>query len=173
MTSHLLRVVENTSVELGALIQTEYLHRTLSCPEWTQFSWHYQGASEILYSEPFQKLMLPMRLAMASILDAVLFWFMQQPLFFSELKSAWYKIVQSNVPDIAEYRRLHRKANLYYNSPLPNETTLNQLFEEMGPKEEARKSVGTQIEDISGDRGWVNDQQHNLLTVCRERRGSL
>ncbi|KAJ4173714.1 hypothetical protein NW754_012710 [Fusarium falciforme] len=71
MISYLLRIVEDTSVQLGRVVRAEYLHRPLGCSEWNQFSWYYQAALDILAWERSKKLMRPMRLALASVLDAI------------------------------------------------------------------------------------------------------
>ncbi|KAM0437707.1 hypothetical protein ACHAPT_002072 [Fusarium lateritium] len=137
MASYLLQIVEDTSSQLGRLVDTEYLYRTLECSEWTQFSWYYQGALEILVHERSKKLMMPMRLALAGVLDAILFWLMRQPLFLSVLQTTWQGILQTSVLDIAEYRQLMRDANPYSNSPLPNEAALGKLFDDV--EEERRQ----------------------------------
>jgi hypothetical protein len=174
MAKHLLRVVENTSVEIGAVIRRYYLHRDIDCSSWVQFSWHYQTALEVIVREQPQKLMLPMRLAMASILDAMLFWLARQPLFVSELKSSWWKILQMSMPDIAEYKRLCRNPGIY-NSPLPSETALREMFEEMKPEneKEATKSVATQTGDIPENTASGGDPRYYFPVVHRERRVSL
>ncbi|KAF4436261.1 hypothetical protein FACUT_6653 [Fusarium acutatum] len=153
MTCHLLRVVENTSSELGALIRRDHISQKLDCSQWVQFSWHYQRALDIIVRGQPQKLMVPMRLAMASILDAVLFWVVRHPLFASDLKTPWQKILENSMHDIAEYKQQCRSAHLF-NSPLPDELTLLELFAQTKAEKEPpepSKSVGTQTEDDGSD----------------------
>ncbi|RSL48310.1 hypothetical protein CEP54_012984 [Fusarium duplospermum] len=141
MISYLLRIVEDTSVQLGRVVRTEYLHRPLGCSEWNQFSWYYQAALDILAWERSKKLMRPMRLALASVLDAILFWLMRQPLFVSVLQTTWHKVLRASVMDIAEYRQLTRDANPFTNSALPDEAALRKLLDEV---EEERKQFKKQ-----------------------------
>ncbi|KAG8675185.1 hypothetical protein FPOAC2_01232 [Fusarium poae] len=174
MAKHLLRVVENTSIEIGSFIRRHYLHRDIDCSSWVQFSWHYQTALEVIVREQPQKLMVPMRLAMASILDAMLFWLARQPLFVSELKSSWWRIMQMSMPDIAEYKRLCRTPD-NYNSPLPSEMALREMFEEMKPgyERETTKSVATQTGDNPENTVSVGDPRYYFPVVHRGRRVSL
>ncbi|GKU03761.1 hypothetical protein FLAG1_08281 [Fusarium langsethiae] len=147
---------------------------TGNCSSWVQFSWHYQTALEVIVREQPQKLMVPMRLAMASILDAMLFWLARQPLFVSELKSSWWKIMQMSMPDIAEYKRLCRSPS-NYNSPLPNEMALREMFEEIKPGHERKttKSVATQTGDASEDTVSGGSSRYYFPITHRERRVSL
>ncbi|KAF5552960.1 hypothetical protein FNAPI_6878 [Fusarium napiforme] len=174
MTRHLLHVVENTSSELGALIHRDHISQKLDCSKWVQFSWHYQRALDIIVRGQPQKLMVPMRLAMASILDAVLFWVVRHPLFASDLKTPWQRILENSMHDIAEYKQLCRSTHLF-NSPLPDELALLELFEqtkaEKGPPEPS-KSVGTQTED-GGSEQELKGQRSDVSFTQRERRGSL
>ncbi|KAF4455090.1 hypothetical protein F53441_2529 [Fusarium austroafricanum] len=174
MANHLLRVVENTSIELGALVQRDPIHRALNCSQWAEFSWHYQSALEIILGGQPQKLMKPMRLAMASILDAVLFWVLRHPLFASELNTSWQRMLQNSMHDIAEYKQLCRSPQIF-NSPLPSEFALMQLFEGTKPvkQREPTKSAGTQTEGILSDTDRKKGTAYGLPIVRRERRDSL
>ncbi|KAM6539030.1 hypothetical protein FALCPG4_000872 [Fusarium falciforme] len=142
MISYLLRIVEDTSVQLGRVVRAEYLHRPLGCSEWNQFSWYYQAALDILAWERSKKLMRPMRLALASVLDAILFWLMRQPLFVSVLQTTWHKVLRASVMDIAEYRQLTRDANPFTNSALPDEPALRKMLDKV---EEERKQFKKQV----------------------------
>lgn len=141
MISYLLRIVEDTSVQLGRVVRAEYLHRPLGCSEWNQFSWHYQAAMGVLLWERSKKLMRPMRLALASVLDAILFWLLRQPLFVSVLQTTWHKVLRASVMDIAEYRQLTRDANPFTNSALPDEAEIRKILDEV---EEERKQYEQQ-----------------------------
>jgi hypothetical protein len=174
MASHLLRVIESTSSELGALIRRDHVSQKLDCSQWVQFSWHYQGALDIIIRGQPQKLMVPMRLAMASILDAVLFWVVRHPLFASDLKASWQRMLQNSMHYIAEYKQLCRSAHLF-NSPLPDELALLELFEETKAEwepPEPSKSVGTQT-DNPPDQELKEGQTTDFPFTHRERRGSL
>ncbi|KAF4342601.1 hypothetical protein FBEOM_3458 [Fusarium beomiforme] len=174
MASQLLRMVENTSTELGALIQRGYIYENMDCSEWIHFSCHYQSALDIIIRGQPQKLMIPMRLAMASILDAVLFWVVRHPLFTKELKASWQGILQISMHDIAEYKQLCRGTPMF-NSPLPGELALMELFEETkaGKELEPTKSVGTQTEDNSSDKDAEEGQRNGLPFAHRGRHGLL
>ncbi|UPK98158.1 hypothetical protein LCI18_009093 [Fusarium solani-melongenae] len=169
MISYLLRIVEDTSVQLGRVVRAEYLHRPLECSEWNQFSWYYQAALDILAWERSKKLVRPMRLALASVLDAILFWLMRQPLFVSVLQTTWHKVLRASVMDIAEYRQLTRDANPFTNSALPDELALRKMLDEVEEerkqfKKQAKKrrvftenglmlASGAELEGIRGRRG--------------------
>ncbi|KAM5356047.1 hypothetical protein ACJ41O_002693 [Fusarium nematophilum] len=164
MASRLLQIVENTSAELGTLVRTEYLHRVLDCAEWVQFSWHYQNAVDILFHETPQKLMRPMKLAMVSIIDAVLFWLIRQPLFLSVIQTTWHGILQTIVVNIAEFRQESRDANPYANSPLPTEAALRNLFAEAdgetGGHGKARVGASSN-EALVAPEGWATwEEKH-------------
>ncbi|KAF5660959.1 hypothetical protein FHETE_8624 [Fusarium heterosporum] len=173
LASHLLREVENTAVELGTLIQGEYLRQNLDCAQWVQFSWHFENALELILQEKPDQLMMPMKLAMASILDAIIFWVVKQPLFNSELRSSWRRIMQKSLRDIAEYKQLQR--NALHTTLLPREAVLRELFEEMKPRteEEITRSAGTQTENTPVVPGERDDRKHTFPAVRRERRCSL
>jgi hypothetical protein len=173
LASYILRNVENASVELGNLIQGEYLHRTLNCSQWVQFSWHYQRALDIVLRQQPRKLMMPMRLAMASILDAVIFWVVRQSLYTTELGMSWHGIIQSSMRDIAEYKQLQRSA--LRTSLFPNEAVLRELFEEMKPlnEKEATTSASMQVKGTPAVTDTNNDRSYGLSTIRRERRCSL
>ena len=111
---------------------------------------------------------------MASILDAMLFWLARQPLFVSELKSAWWKILQMSMADIAEYKRLCRISGSY-NSPLPTEMALREMFEETKSAEEriGIKSVATQTGDVSESTDCQGDPRYHFPVLHRTRRVSL
>ncbi|CAJ0546132.1 Ff.00g096050.m01.CDS01 [Fusarium sp. VM40] len=173
LASYIIRNVENASVELGNLIQGEYLHRSLDCSQWVQFSWHYQRALDIVLRQQPRKLMMPMRLAMASILDAVIFWVVRQSLYTTELGSSWHGIIQSSMRDIAEYKQLQRSAQR--NSVLPSEAVLRGLFEETEPmdEKEAKMSASVQFKGASAVTETNNGRSCGLHTIRRKRRCSL
>lgn len=173
LASYILRNVENASVELGNLIQGEYLHRSLDCSQWVQFSWHYQRALDIVLRQQPRKLMMPMRLAMASILDAVIFWVVRQSLYTTELGSSWHGIIQSSMRDIAEYKQLQRSA--LRSNILPSEAVLRELFEETKPldEKEAKMSASMQLKGASAATDTNNGRSYGLPTIRRKRRCSL
>ncbi|SPJ78023.1 uncharacterized protein FTOL_06412 [Fusarium torulosum] len=173
LASYILRNVETASVELGNLIQGEYLHRSLNCSQWVQFSWHYQRALDIVLRQQPRKLMMPMRLAMASILDAVIFWVVRQPLYTTELGMSWHGIIQSSMRDIAEYKQLQR--SVLRTSLFPSEAVLRELFEEMKPlnEKEATISASMQVEGTSAVTDTDNGRSYGLPIIRRERRCSL
>ncbi|KAM0345278.1 hypothetical protein ACHAPU_006677 [Fusarium lateritium] len=173
LASHLLCEVENTAVELGTLIQREYLRRTLDYAQWVQFSWHYESALELILQEKPRQLMVPMKLAMASVLDAIIFWVVKQPLFNTELRSSWSRIIQKSLYDVSEYKQLQRTA--LHTTLLPREAVLRELFEKMKPGKEVEvtRSAGTQTEMAPVVPDERNDRKHTFSAVRRERRCSL
>ncbi|KAH6997801.1 hypothetical protein BKA56DRAFT_664466 [Ilyonectria sp. MPI-CAGE-AT-0026] len=137
MAAHLLRIVEKTSVELGTLVTTRYLHQNLDDYEWVEFSWHYQNALDILYAQGSQTLMMPMRLAMVSVLDTTLFWLVRHPAFINLLQTTWQHFPNTLLLDQAEYRRLLKENNPTTKSPVPTEAALEKLF----AKEEIESTI--------------------------------
>ncbi|KAF4448956.1 hypothetical protein FALBO_16729 [Fusarium albosuccineum] len=156
MTNRLLQIVKNTSIELGTL-----------------FSWHYRSALGILYHERPKRLMMPMRLAMASVLDAVVYWLIRQPLFLSVIRTTWEEVLQTAVLDIAEYRRLLREANPYTNSVLPNEAAIKKLFAEADKGKEKKSRVSAENGEASSHEKSGDLQRQASLKSGRARRGSL
>lgn len=130
LASHLLRIVEDTAMELGNLVKAQYLDRFLSYTEWVQFQWHYQSALEIIYHDRHSRLMSPIRLAIAGVLDALLFWLIRQPAFLELLQTTWRRLLRSTVLDIAEYRDLITSLNPHAIRSVSTEAELRQLFEE-------------------------------------------
>ncbi|KAM0337290.1 hypothetical protein ACHAPQ_003227 [Fusarium lateritium] len=173
LASYILRNVETASVGLGNLIQGEYLHRSLNCSQWVQFSWHYQRALDIVLRQKPRKLMMPMRLAMASILDAVIFWVVRQSLYSTELGHSWQVIIQSSMRDIAEYKQLQR--SILRNRLFPSEAVLRELFEEMKPlkEKEATVSSNMQVEGVLTVTDTNSSPSCGLPIIRRERRCSL
>jgi hypothetical protein len=169
LASYIICNVENAAVELGNLIKGECLHRSLDCSQWVQFSWHYQRALDIVLRQQPRKLMMPMRLAMASILDAVIFWVVRQSLYNTELGSSWHGIIQSSMRDIAEYKQLQRT------SVSPSEAVLRELFEETKPlyEKEAKMSASMQLKGASAATDTNNGRIYGLPTIRRKRRCSL
>ncbi|KAM0196792.1 hypothetical protein ACHAPI_005673 [Fusarium lateritium] len=173
LASYILRNVETASVGLGNLIQGEYLHRSLNCSQWVQFSWHYQRALDIVLRQKPRKLMMPMRLAMASILDAVIFWVVRQSLYSTELGHSWQIIIQSSMRDIAEYKQLQR--SILRNRLFPSEAVLRELFEEMKPLKEKESTVSSnmQVEGAPTVTDTNSGPSCGLPIIRRERRCSL
>ncbi|KAF4969405.1 hypothetical protein FZEAL_10230 [Fusarium zealandicum] len=176
MTSRLLQIVERTSIKLGGLVRTVYLHQTLERADWVQFSCHYQSALDILFHQGPKKLMMPMRLAMASVLDAVLYWLIRQPLFLSMIRTTWYGILQTSVLDMAEYRQLLKEVNPCVNSPLPDEAALKKLFAEadaVDKAEEDRGGMDQGLGEISCSSVSEAPRRQAPLEYRRTRRGSM
>ncbi|KPM45486.1 hypothetical protein AK830_g1038 [Neonectria ditissima] len=154
MAAHLLQIVEKTSTELGTMVTTHYLHKTLDDSEWMEFSWNYQNALDILYHQGPHTLMMPMRLAMAGIFDATLFWLAQQPVFMHLLRTTWQRCLYTLLLDQAEYRRLLRELNPSTNSPIPDEAELKKLF--------ANDEMENIAEDEAGNSGTED------MPMCRD-----
>ncbi|KAH7163281.1 hypothetical protein B0J13DRAFT_601818 [Dactylonectria estremocensis] len=168
MAAHLLRIVEKTSAELATLVTTDYLHRNLNDSELMDFSWHFQNALDILYNERCHHLMMPMRLAMAGLLDATLFWLVRQPGFIHLLQTTWQRFPQTILLDQAEYRRLVKQRNGTTKSPVPNEAALEKLF---GNGKSREVIVDAEVVDSSPSRTALSSRGR-AQTWCRRPRGS-
>ncbi|KAF7542504.1 hypothetical protein G7Z17_g11507 [Cylindrodendrum hubeiense] len=160
MAAHLLRIVERTSAELGTLVTTHYLHQTLDDSEWAEFFWHYQNALGILHHEGPHALMMPMRLAMAGVLDATLFWLVRQPAFINLLQTTRQLFPHTLLLDQAEYRRLLKEHNSTTNSPVPTEAGLKKLFE--------KAAIGDTIDDAA----TLEKAAPLMCALQREKRSS-
>ncbi|KAH7171173.1 hypothetical protein EDB81DRAFT_709748 [Dactylonectria macrodidyma] len=168
MAAHLLRIVEKTSTDLATLVTTDYFHRNMNNSELMDFSWHFQNALDILYNERCHKLMMPMRLAMAGLLDATLFWLARQPGFIHLLQTTWQRFPQTILLDQAEYRRLVKQRNGTPKSPVPNEAALEKLF---GNRNSGEATVDAGFVDDSPSR-TVLSSRGRAQTWCRRPRGS-
>jgi hypothetical protein len=137
--------------------------------EWMRFSFHYHNALMILYYYQPQDLMSPMRLAMASVLDAVLFWLVGQTVFNP---SNWQNVYQTLMADQAEYRRLLRDINPSMTSPVAPEAVLKKLIEgnKGYPRGKGDEQVGMALTDGAfnrtaldlGETGELNYRRSSL-----------
>ncbi|KAH6898807.1 hypothetical protein B0T10DRAFT_543726 [Thelonectria olida] len=164
LAARLLQNVEKTCKELGKLVVTwSYLGRPMDYHEWMRFSFHYHNALDILYYYGTQDLMVPMRLAMASVFDATLFWLVGQPVFNP---SSWANVYPTLMLDLAEYRRLLRDSNPSMNSPVAPDAVLNKLFK----SSKGDERVGMDLTDKSFSRTALDIEEGVELNY---RRSSL
>lgn len=127
LAARLLQSVERTAKKLGILVTTDRLYQPMDNEEWSQFSWHYRNALDMVYMQSLPKhLMMPMRLAIASVIDATLFWLAAQPVFNT---MNWQHVYTTLMLDQAEYRRLMMQCNPSMSSPIASEAVLKKLFE--------------------------------------------
>lgn len=106
MVTQLLRIVDDTAVKLGAVTTTQYLNQSLEGDELGSSVTHLHNALELLYREPSQDLVRPLRLAMAGVLDAMLFWLISQADFLDFVRKRWSHLLPKIATDQAEYRRI-------------------------------------------------------------------
>ncbi|KAF7560864.1 hypothetical protein G7046_g3303 [Stylonectria norvegica] len=130
LAKHLLRIVETTATELGTLSADNYHHRDLSLNEWTAFSWCFSNVFDIIYHHGPQRLMKPMRMAVASVLDATLFWMLQHPMMLGILRTTWHIHLPNISADHAEYRVLRGRLDANVVAGISDQTSLNQLFDQ-------------------------------------------
>ncbi|KAI9171608.1 hypothetical protein HJFPF1_01094 [Paramyrothecium foliicola] len=79
MMFQLVKTVEKTAIELGEYLRTKLRNSRMSEGEAGNFMIHLHNALEVAYGEPQQKLMEPMRMALASLLDTCILFVLQQP----------------------------------------------------------------------------------------------
>ncbi|KAI5466819.1 hypothetical protein BGZ63DRAFT_449059 [Mariannaea sp. PMI_226] len=130
LAARLLQIVEKTATNLQQLVTSgSHACRDLEYTECIQFSCNYQNALWILHHQSPLALMMPMRLALASVLDGTLFWLVRQPLFLEILRTTWRQVMDAVFFDQREYRRLFGDLNPLAQSPVASEAALQRLFE--------------------------------------------
>jgi hypothetical protein len=125
----ILNVVEQTARELEEAIR----HHQQNKGQGDMLSWigftedHLLDALELIYDQPSQELMKPMRMVMAAVLDNSLLWLLQRPSMKKRIgKDAWATQIDRFLGDITEYRRLKQaSAN---GSVIPDNQGISQLL---------------------------------------------
>lgn len=144
MVTHMLRIVEDTASNLTLTLTNRYFEAAARGDRCTiDFSeCHLRDALWLTYTQRAQVLMQPMRLAMASILDATLFWLLPQPAFQVELcKRPWSDWLQMILMDQIEYRQRLVKVHTHAGSTILDEKELDALL----ANEELRETANVVI----------------------------
>jgi hypothetical protein len=129
MIHKVLELVYKTTTALRSTVQDHLSdpHRRQSLGDAAAFVVHLHDALELTYGEHRQELMKPMRLALAGVLDASLFWLVSYPLFLDLVSSPmWKRHAQAISDDQFEYRRLLTKYPTRRGRITPSETLTNE-----------------------------------------------
>lgn len=137
MVAHILRVVEATANDLSMVLSTHFLDPDKETNWWVEFGEaHVSGAVEIIYGQPSQELMKPMRMALARVMDATLFWLLAQKAFRQQLESPRWKVWLPKVlADLVEFRQLRDATGLRPMTIVPDESLLDELLGNLAVKD--------------------------------------
>ena len=130
MMAHILRIVEATANELAKSLAAHFLNAEKEENWWVEFGEaHLGGAFDIIYNQNAQDLMKPMRLALAGVLDATLFWLMAQQPFRHKMESEeWQGWLPRLLADLVEFRQMRDATRLDTSTLVPDESVLEALF---------------------------------------------
>lgn len=131
LVTTVLEVVEETARVLSEAIK--------QCHENTQrgpILWalgftedHLLDALELIYEQPSQELMKPMRLVMAAVLDNSLLWLLQRSSLQKRIgNDEWTRQMDRFLGDIVEYRTV--KAKLQNGSVIPDGFAIDEMLEQ-------------------------------------------
>lgn len=95
-----------------------------------EFSTHLCNCMGILYSQEENRTLDPMRLAIAGVVDATLFYLMRYPSFVDLMRTNWRPFLPSVCADQARYRHARGDFDRPQRTGLPDEATLGVLFDE-------------------------------------------
>lgn len=132
----ILDIVECTATELSKTMKR--FHESAQHGEmlsWLGFTEdHLIEAIELMYGQPSQEVMKPLRIVMAAVLDNSLLWLLQRPSFTEQVgKEPWSAYMEHILQDIVEYRTLKAKAR--GGSVVPDELVIMEIFD----REEVRR----------------------------------
>jgi hypothetical protein len=130
MATYMLRMVEDTAIELDHQVTTEYAYQSPTDTEMFGFCYHFYNAMELLNHQGPKKLMMPMRLVMAKVADSTFFWLMRHPGFLHTMNSGWSRVLPSISLDQVELRRISNLNGGTRKTIVPSEVALEKLFTE-------------------------------------------
>lgn len=130
MATHILRVVEATADDLSRALTICFLNPDKERNWWVEFGEaHLGGALEIVYGQPAQELMRPMRMALAAVVDATLFWLIAQPSFREVLDTEGWKVwLPLVLADVVEFRRMRDTLGADRMTIVPNDAYMESLL---------------------------------------------
>jgi hypothetical protein len=130
MVAHILRIIEATTSDLASALSIYFLNPEREHNWWVEFGEaHLSGALEIVYGQPAQELMKPLRLALAGVVDATLFWLLAQPSFREALESENWRIWLPKVlADVVEYRHIKDTLSPRRMTIVPEDVYLDSLM---------------------------------------------
>jgi hypothetical protein len=130
MAWQLVKIIEHTAIELGDYLKTKPSDFRLNTREFVAFALHLQNTLEIAYGAPDQNLMRPIRMALASFLDASIMFVLQHSQS-AQLTSSepWTRYASLIWADQIEYRRSLGQSHPLKGSTVPDQKTLVMLME--------------------------------------------
>lgn len=127
MASRILTILEETARNLTTYLNVNYIYNQMDMKTSSSIGMFFLNAVDILYSEQLFELMMPMRHALAGILDALLPSLLRQPYFPEMLNMpSWKRWSAAIAKDQVEYRMAHRSPA---ESIVPSESELEALFD--------------------------------------------
>ncbi|KFA73454.1 hypothetical protein S40288_08471 [Stachybotrys chartarum IBT 40288] len=142
MSCKLIETVEKTSASLWDALIVQSINPGMQSEEVASFMAHLHNALELVYSERDQRLMMPMRMAVAAVVDSALLLIIQQPRSSSLVNTTmWERHSRAICADQAEYRRLIRNPVQARGWIVPKEDVLRALVNDcMARRARARSS---------------------------------
>lgn len=130
MVTHILRVVEATTVDLSSALAIYFLNPEKEHNWWVEFGEaHLNGAFEIVYGQPAQDLMKPLRIALAGVVDATLFWLLAQQPFREKLETeSWKAWLPHVLADVVEYRHMRETMGSQLMTVVPEDSYLDNML---------------------------------------------
>lgn len=128
--THILQIIEATTSDLSSALSIYFLNPGREHNWWVEFGEaHLSGALEIVYGQPAQELMKPLRLAIAGVVDATLFWLLAQQPFREALESESWRIWLPKVlADVVEYRHIKDSLSPRRMTVVPEDVYLDSLM---------------------------------------------
>lgn len=91
MKHHLVRVLQHTAKDLARYLKTNFMNQAMDDTEVVTTVFHLKNALEVAYSHPSQAETLPLRLAVANILDTLFPFLIRHPVFLDLLSADFWK----------------------------------------------------------------------------------
>lgn len=128
MSCKLIEIVEKTSASLWDALIVQSTNTGMQSEAVASFMAHLHNALELVYSEHDQRLMMPMRMAVAAVVDSALLLIIQQPRASSLMNTTmWEQHSRAICADQAGYRRLIRNPVQARGWLVPKEDVLRAL----------------------------------------------
>lgn len=142
LVRRILHVVETTARQLSAEIRE--LHQSKQpgtiLPHFGFTDDHLLHALDLIYGQPSQEVMKPMRMVMAAVIDNTFLWLLLQPYVKKRIaKEPWTTHMERFSRDIIEYRDF--KASSPDGSVVADDETLKQLFNREEVRNQTSKAM--------------------------------
>lgn len=161
MVWQLVKMIEHTAIELGDYLKTKPSDFRLNTREFITFALHLQNTLEIAYGAPDQNLMRPIRMALASLLDACIMFVLQHSQSAQLTGSEpWTRYASMMWADQIEYRRSLGQSHPLKGSAIPDQKTLVMLMERHALDEAGNYVAETEVpQDTSSAKTKTNRNQ--------------